>query len=526
LAEPCLTLDELLRICFPGSVRWLRGENDQPCIVYWVVTAVEDVQAGDVLLLNIEKFDRSMVTRAVSQGASSVLIHGNVGGDDLDLPETIPVVVLSDDRQETREIQRILLTALTNQRLGLVERSSRIYAQLSQLEAEGKGLKGLVEAIARLCGRGVLLQDKRGQVLAHSPSSELASVWKDVLTQFRSLSTLPESMQDRKQIGEHTGAEKQQAPGRLTRLVVPIIVSGVARGYLSLVALSGDLDSLDYLVAEQGGLVCSMEMARNKAIREAEKRLKGDLLHALLQDDFSPRDALLWMQNIGLDNNKPHIALRFAWDSQESPSRRRLETIINGEVERSNSKVIVHGLASEVVCFYEILSAEGRPDDCLALAESVLKQAHKEYPQVQLRCGVGNPAKDLDNWRSSFRQAGRALEMARRLWSEQPLYYPDMSVYRLLFQLEHSPELIAFQDEILGTLLASENAGEMIHTLEAYFDHNGNLSQAAEALFVHRNTLIYRLERFSELTNLDLAKPEDRLAIQLALRIYRMTSPR
>jgi len=82
--------------------------------------------------------------------------------------------------------------------------------------------------------------------------------------------------------------------------------------------------------------------------------------------------------------------------------------------------------------------------------------------------------------------------------------------------------LIAFQQETLGKLLTHEGAGELIHTLEAFFEHNGNLSQAAEALFIHRNTLLYRLERISSLTNLDLEMPENRLAIQLALRIYHM----
>jgi purine catabolism regulator len=94
--------------------------------------------------------------------------------------------------------------------------------------------------------------------------------------------------------------------------------------------------------------------------------------------------------------------------------------------------------------------------------------------------------------------------------------------YRLLFQIEHSPELIAFQEETLGPLLAHEGATELIHTLETYFSHNGNLSQTAEALFIHRNTLIYRMERIASITGLDLDNPENRLAIQLALRIFRM----
>ena len=95
-------------------------------------------------------------------------------------------------------------------------------------------------------------------------------------------------------------------------------------------------------------------------------------------------------------------------------------------------------------------------------------------------------------------------------------------MYRLLFQFEHNPELLAFQEEILGPLLAYEGGRDLIQTLEAYFEHNGNLTHAAEALFVHRNTLIYRLERIAGIAGLDLDKPETRLAVQLALHIYRM----
>jgi purine catabolism regulator len=113
--------------------------------------------------------------------------------------------------------------------------------------------------------------------------------------------------------------------------------------------------------------------------------------------------------------------------------------------------------------------------------------------------------------------------MGRRLETMQLLYFPDLSIYRLLFQIEHNPELIAFQEEMLGPLLAQENSRELIHTLETYFRHNSNVSQSAEALFIHRNTLNYRLERIAEMLNQDLEKPETRLALQLALYIHTMS---
>ena len=89
-------------------------------------------------------------------------------------------------------------------------------------------------------------------------------------------------------------------------------------------------------------------------------------------------------------------------------------------------------------------------------------------------------------------------------------------------QLEYHPDLLSFKEEILGPLLKYEGGGELIHTLEAYFEHNGNLSKTAESLYIHRNTLIYRMDRITEISGLDLAHEETRLAVQLALRIHRM----
>ncbi|MEJ2351165.1 MAG: helix-turn-helix domain-containing protein [Anaerolineales bacterium] len=185
-------------------------------------------------------------------------------------------------------------------------------------------------------------------------------------------------------------------------------------------------------------------------------------------------------------------------------------------------KAIVSPMGVEVVCFCELPPGLSRPEPALNFGRSALDQAHQEYPDAPVRCGIGNPTRELAIWRTSFRQAGQALEMARRFEEHKPLYFPDLSVYRLLFQFEHNPELIAFQEEILGPLLAYEGGRELIETLEAYFEHNGNLTQAAESLFIHRNTLIYRMERIAGIADLDLDKPETRLAVQLALHIYRM----
>jgi purine catabolism regulator len=514
-------LNELFRLAFSEPFSWLSEAPAREQNVNWIALSLEEACAGDIVLLAAAEITNKLLLKACKKEAAAVLILGDDALPKLTIPENMYVAVISGEH-DINQAQRSLLTILINQRAAQHERAAKIHAQLSQLEAEEKGLDGLVKVMADISGEGILIQDKRGRVLAEYPSSAMVTIWDDIVKQLGSLHSLPKSLLDRKRAGSQQTIVTQDIPGSLERLVIPITVGEIARGYLSLVGVAGELDVLDYIVAEQGSLVCATEMARSKAIRETEKRLKGDLLTVLLQENISPRDSQMWAQAVGVDLTQDHVAIRFAWDAPSPPSRRRLETIVNGEVSRLGLITITSPMGVEVVSFCELPPATSRPELALEFGQAALDQASQEFPDVPIRCGIGNPAQELSAWRDSFRQAGQSLDMARRFEERKPLYFADLSVYRLLFQFEHNPELIAFQEEILGPLLAYEGGRELLLTLESYFEHNANMTQTAESLFIHRNTLIYRLDRISEIANLDLDKPETRLAVQIALHIYRM----
>jgi purine catabolism regulator len=167
----------------------------------------------------------------------------------------------------------------------------------------------------------------------------------------------------------------------------------------------------------------------------------------------------------------------------------------------------------------------GRAEAALKLAHMIRKAAQDEYPQFPLYVGVGRPAEELPNWKDSHKEATQTLSMAVRLKESQPLYFGDLSVYRLLFQLEGNPELEAFCREALGPLLEYEGGGDLLETLEAFCERLGNLSQTAEKLFIHRNSLLYRMERIQQLAGLDMNNPDTRLAVHLALKIRKMLKP-
>jgi purine catabolism regulator len=98
--------------------------------------------------------------------------------------------------------------------------------------------------------------------------------------------------------------------------------------------------------------------------------------------------------------------------------------------------------------------------------------------------------------------------------------YRDLGSYQLLLSLQEDAALALFCDSVLGAIEQSEGhyGGELIRSLEAFIEENGQWERAAKRLFCHRHTLRYRIRRVEELTGRDLGSARDRIEFWLALR--------
>lgn len=439
----------------------------------------------------------------------------------------VPLIVMPEGA-DVRQVHQATLTLLINRQAHIAELTSRTYHWLAQLSAESKGVEAIAGAMASLTGHHIVVQDKRLSPIAVVEPEAKVEGWDKILELIGQTESLPSGWADRKQVAaRNLSVERQPLTDGLVRLVTPIVVGRLARGYVSVIAPDEDIDTLDLVVIEQGAAACGLEMSKAKAVSEATKRLRGDFLDAVLAGAIPQQEIRRWADRIGHDITAPHAAVVFAWgDSPNTPSLRRLETIINGELGMGRVAALTRVSENEVSVFVA-LGSDGALKPARALAQTVCEQAAKEFPKVKLFAGLGRPASTIADWRTSYREAGQAGASARRVGESGPLYFGDLSVHRLLFQLEGHPELAAFCKETLGALIDYDQAhnSSLIQTLAAYFAHHGNLSQTAEALYIHRNTLQYRMERIAEISGFDLDNPETRLAVQLALKAYRLLYP-
>lgn len=404
----------------------------------------------------------------------------------------------------------------------LLSQQLEIYQQLLRLSADDQGMEQIARALARFSGKAVLIQDKRLQPLAQAPMHELPN-WADILDAFGEASYLPIELADRKQ------AHRVQEPLAQTyetcaRLVMPIVTRNVARGYVSLIARLPAFTAQDRMILAQGALVAAIEMAKVKAVSVAEKKLRGDLIQALLAQSLTEADAMGWAERAGLRKTGPYVAVVMQWAGRETPSLRRLETIVNGQIKRQRGRVLASPREQEIVALYAA-SVERGGAEAEHWASGIMTLAQNEFPKARLAIGIGRPVPQLMALRHSYREAAQAMELELRLQHGKPQVYANLGVYRLLLPLADTHELRAFADQVLGPLNGDDRAGKthLLETLRAYFECNGNVAQAAKQLYIHRNTLLYRLERIRELGGFNLDEAETRLQLQLALRADELT---
>lgn len=137
---------------------------------------------------------------------------------------------------------------------------------------------------------------------------------------------------------------------------------------------------------------------------------------------------------------------------------------------------------------------------------------------TQVRVAYGSLVQDLKNVSRSYKEARFALDVGRIFYESRTVTaYENLGIGRLIYQLP--PTLCeSFLKEVFGEEMP-ELDEETLNTIRRFFDNNLNVSETARQMFLHRNTLVYRLEKLEKLTGLDVRSFEDAMTLQIALMV-------
>jgi purine catabolism regulator len=537
-----LTVGDLLRDL---DVRLLAGEEGLEAPVRWVhIAELEDptpwMSGGELLLTNGLQLDtpkrqRAFVARLVDHqlaglGFGTGFTHA-----------TVPTAVVTAARERglplfevPYELPFIAITEaafsrLVNEQYAVLRRAIAAHERLERIVLAERGLDAVVAALATLIGGSTLVFDARGGLLVRRGfRHELADETVDALGA---------ELSERARGGERQSFAPSASELGGRALALPVGVGGERapgeresaaplQAWIVAGKDEGGFSELDRLTLHQAVTIVALELLRRRVAEDTERRLAGDVLAAIVSGELTGAELVRRLEPFGFAERVGVVVLAAprpggaAIAAAETALAAALRAeAVDGLVARSD------GLVSALVPGLD-------EDELFALAERIAERVAQTL-DAPLRLGVGRAVAGPDA-RRAYHEARCALEARALAQPDGPASangaggnaratvasYRDLGSFQLLLSLQDDDALRLFCDSILGPIEESEGAygDELMRSLEAFIEENGQWERAARRLYCHRHTLRYRMRRVEELTGRSLGSARDRIEFWLALR--------
>ena len=429
-------------------------------------------------------FDHDVLPPALVEEAAAL------GFPVFEVPYELPFIALTEKA----------FTRLVNEQYEVLQRGIAIHKRLERLVLEESGLDEVVRALAAAIGGAVSVLSARGEPIASKtfrrqvPAAAMEEIGAEV----------------RRRSSEFSPDHPEMA-GRTLVLPISIRGKGAPQAWLVAARDAGGLGDFERLILQQAVTVVALELMRQRAMRDTERRLAGDVLAEALTGRPSANELAVRLRPFGVGAEA--AVLVFAGQDGAPPAQ------AEGDLDRFLADAGVGALVAareRLLCAVVDASEE---TDTVALAGRAREALVAEHGD--LRAAASRPA-PVGSLRRTFHEARCALEAAGLANGAAPpvASYRDLGAFQLLLSLQDDDALRLYCDSVLGPLEdgSGEYGDELLRSLEAFIEHNGQWEKAARELYCHRHTLRYRIRRVEELTGRDLSSARDRIEFWLALR--------
>ncbi len=495
-----------------GSV----GTGDIVLLSVDAMHLIDDTLTLDQVVNSLDEHDVSALVVLGSIDKATIASADRVGMPLMQLPADVSIP----------DVEQSLARAISERRSELYRHSLELHRELVEISLAGRGLEVILSRLSEISKRNVALLDEQLSVKTyHSMNDHPDPSGFQRLISSKDL-TLYWPDNDGPGAGDPPTTELNIDGYQV--LLSPVRVRNIVLGHLAFVSSIANMDESDSLALSRASVVCALEMAKQSAVDEAEHRLRGDFFSELL-DGTTPPEALLVRANgLGYELRQPLRCLVAGFDdgrleplhagakatSGLKELSRQVSRIINSQ--RMAAPLTIHKDSLIIIC---PANAASGADPVQSLAHRITSAPTQEGRSISM--GIGRVRQDIEGIRISYREAQQALIIGRRIFGQGHVSdFADLGVYRLLYALAEGSELQNYCEETLSELTRYDerNGTQLIQTLVAFFECHGNLRATAESLYLHRNSLSYRLKRIQEIAEINLDNFEDRFRVHLSLK--------
>lgn len=407
------------------------------------------------------------------------------------------------------------------------------YRLLMEQVIAGNGLSSIVRLLSDILGLPAAVADEELGVLhAFAPrgrhlGAEEATPWKsgrpaiafDLAAEPRASTEPPTA--------------RMKVEGGTEVAIAPIVLPSGLVGYVWVADPSGHLSPWAENAVAHAAAAGAMEMVRQRAMVEGETRVRNSFLEDLLAGTITSVTATRRRAKflgydlrgeqvvfvLDMDRFMAYIARQREDESGIQRIKERFRRSVEACLPAMWSRTLIWEHSDSVV----VLVPAGKDYSSgafVARVEQVRADVQKRLAGPSISAGIGRAYADLTRLRNSYQEAEHALMIGAAVSGQgATTAFDNLGAYRLLYHLRDQPELEAFCAETIGELARydEEHDSHLLETLACYLELQGNLSQAARTLHLHRNGLLYRIARIEKIAGCDLNNPSQRMALQLAL---------
>jgi PucR family transcriptional regulator, purine catabolism regulatory protein len=450
------------------------------------VPAFEALEAADLAIIpgpalavvapRAAQIEELAVALARARVPAVLLVEGDTGGDALgalgEAVTTAGLTAMQLGRVDPVALERSVIGFLVNRRAELDRRASDLESQLARLALLGRGLDVQAATIGSFLGRAVVIEGRRGDPIAVHAPADVPSAAAAV-----------------------AGYLAKPSAGGALRVSIPAPAGERGTGGRLVLLGNEPANELERIAADRIVALLALELARDAAVRIArDETRRGEPL---------PTDGPPW------------VVMLASQAAQAGPNdiAAREETRAELRLLMSPRRLVLRGSSESLELR---LVAAAPSDDPAGLAT-----ADRLAAFLQRTVAVSRPFTEPGARPAAEAAARATLEAADLLVDPPPVVRAArLPAYLLLGNVVNLPNGVGQARELLDPILIGrpEVQRERLDTLRAVLG-SPSLNEAAARLGVHRNTVAYRIARLEELADWDLADPELRFALELAVRV-------
>ena len=265
--------------------------------------------------------------------------------------------------------------------------------------------------------------------------------------------------------------------------------------------------------ADKAAKMLSISLGSIKSLYD-EKYDKGSFIKNIILDNILPNDIYIKSNELHMNNDglRAVMVVKFQGGTELPPYE-----VVQNLVDEKGKDYVINISEQDIVIVKEL--AEADEEEALENeAVGLIKKASDEYG-ARLLVGISSVVEKLKDLARAYKEARIALEVGKVFDIERPVMsYENLGIGRLIYQLPTTLCEIFLQEVFKKGSLESLDR-ETLMTVQSFFENNLNVSETSRKLFVHRNTLVYRLEKIRKLTGLDLREFDHAVTFKVALMV-------